>query len=61
MFAGFVHGYLSAANALSKQTYDLVPWQSDKVMINSIAKVCTKANGLVKSCGVWCNRWRRSA
>jgi hypothetical protein len=42
MFAGFVHGYLSAANALNKQTYDLVPWQSNKVLINSIAKVCAK-------------------
>ena len=42
MFAGFVHGYLSAANALSEQTYDLVPWQSDKVMLHSIAKVCAK-------------------
>lgn len=42
MFAGFVHGYLSAANALNPQTYDLVPWQSDKVMINSIVKVCAK-------------------
>ncbi len=42
MFAGFVHGYLSAANALSQQTYDLVPWQTDKVMLHSIAKVCAK-------------------
>ena len=42
MFAGFVHGYLSAGNALTKQTYDLVPWQTDKVMLHSIAKVCAK-------------------
>ena len=42
MFAGFVHGYLSASNALNEQTYDLVPWQSDKVMLHSIAKVCAK-------------------
>jgi hypothetical protein len=40
LFAGYVHGYLSAANALSASTYDLLPWQSDGALMGAVAGAC---------------------
>lgn len=40
LFLGFVHGYLSASNAQAENTYDLVPWQHDGIILNGIARVC---------------------
>lgn len=40
LFAGYVHGFISAINARSPATYDIQPWQSDLVTMASLARAC---------------------
>ncbi|MEM7406105.1 MAG: peptidoglycan-binding domain-containing protein [Pseudomonadota bacterium] len=40
LFAGYVHGFVSAVNARTPATYDIQPWQSDGVTMASLARAC---------------------
>ncbi len=40
LFAGWVHGYLTAMNEVNDQTYDLLPWQQPNMVLLSLDQYC---------------------
>lgn len=43
MYAGWVEGYLSAANLYERESFDLAPWQNTEVLVTLLARVCRQA------------------
>lgn len=41
-FTGWVDGYLSFHNEVSKETFDIVPWQSTKLLSKALYSHCNK-------------------
>mgnify|MGYP001443242952 CR=1 FL=1 len=41
IYAGWVDGYVTAANQYSKDTYDLTPWQTTELLLSALVKHCT--------------------
>ncbi len=42
LFEGFVDGYVTAANQLTPDTFDLVPWQSTALLLDFLAQHCER-------------------
>lgn len=42
LFEGFVDGYITAANQLTPDTFDLVPWQSTALLIEFLGQYCER-------------------
>jgi hypothetical protein len=42
LFEGFVDGYVTAANLLTPDTFDLVPWQTTALMLEMLGAYCTR-------------------
>ena len=46
LFAGWVHGYVSAFNQLQPDTFDIVPWQEADLLLASLADYCASNTGI---------------
>lgn len=42
IYAGWVEGYVTAANQHSRETYDYTPWQTTELLMAALAKHCEK-------------------
>lgn len=40
LFAGWVHGYLTAMNEVNAETYDILPWQQPNMVLLSLDQYC---------------------
>lgn len=40
LFAGWLDGYVSAANQTSPETFDLTPWQTSELLLALLARYC---------------------